>query len=300
MKHLICFSGGHSSGLVALEVANRFGTENMILLNHDISKEMEHADIKRFKKELADYLCLPITYANYEANEVNTNQFDISINKKAFAVRTSDIKPICTIELKTKPFYKWLENNIDDYIIYYGFDSTEKHRIERRINILSKMGYKSDYPLALWYKSDLDIYNQNQLELFTPDTSIKAKFEGERVFNSTNQVGIKPPMTYEKFKHANCIGCLRGGKQHWYVVFCLYPEIFQKAKEAEKILNHSIIKDHYLSDLESIFTEMKEIGIEATEKIESSTFWYNAKKKINSLKVFDTQDLFSCSVECIA
>jgi hypothetical protein len=55
-----------------------------------------------------------------------------------------------------------------------------------------------------------------------------------------------------------------------------------------------------LSDLESIFTEMKEIGIEATEKIESSTFWYNTKKKINNLKVFDTQDLFSCSVECIA
>ena len=36
-KHIICFSGGHSSAIVAIEVVRRFGKENTVLLNHDIN-----------------------------------------------------------------------------------------------------------------------------------------------------------------------------------------------------------------------------------------------------------------------
>lgn len=194
-KHLICFSGGHSSGLVALEVADKFGTENMILLNHDISKKTEHQDIKRFKKELADYLGLKITYANYKNDNIITkNQF------------------VCTVKLKTKYFHEWLKNNPNDYIIYYGFDCTEKHRIIRWQNILKDMGYDSDYPLALWYKEDVNVYNEFQLDLFNSNSFIEPKFSGSRKFKSTNQIGIKPPLTYKKNKNANCIGCIRVSK----------------------------------------------------------------------------------------
>lgn len=301
LKHLICFSGGHSSGLVALEVAEKFGTENMILLNHDISKETEHEDIKRFKKELADYLGLKITYANYKNNIVTKNQFDISLEKKGFAIRTNVITPICTVELKTKPFHDWLINNSNNYIIYYGFDSTEKHRIIRRQNILKNMGYHSDYPLALWYKEDIDIYNNfdGQLNFIENIELLEPKFTGNRKFYNTNQIGIKPPLTYSKFKHANCIGCIRAGKQHWYIVYCLYPDIFERAKTAEIILKHSIIKNSFLHELENLFEEMKLNNIEPNENIESSKFWHNVKKVLKK-NTFDIQDLFSCSIECIA
>ena len=36
LKHIVCFSGGHSSAIVAIEVARKFGKENVILLNHNI------------------------------------------------------------------------------------------------------------------------------------------------------------------------------------------------------------------------------------------------------------------------
>ena len=52
MKYIVCYSGGHSSALVAIEAVRKYGKENVILLNHDISKEVEHEDIKRFKKRI--------------------------------------------------------------------------------------------------------------------------------------------------------------------------------------------------------------------------------------------------------
>jgi hypothetical protein len=41
------------------------------LLNHDINSRFENKDIKRFKKEVADYLGLQITYANHN-DELST------------------------------------------------------------------------------------------------------------------------------------------------------------------------------------------------------------------------------------
>ena len=72
MKHVICYSGGHSSALTAVEVTRKYGKENVILLNHNISSEVEHDDIKRFKQEVADYLGIKITYANMDGYEEMT------------------------------------------------------------------------------------------------------------------------------------------------------------------------------------------------------------------------------------
>ena len=66
MKYIVCFSGGHASAITAIEVVRKVGRENVILLNHDISSNVEHEDIKRFKLEVANYLGIDITYANNE------------------------------------------------------------------------------------------------------------------------------------------------------------------------------------------------------------------------------------------
>ena len=52
MKHIVCYSGGHSSALVAIEVVRKFGKEDVVLLNHDINQSVESEDIKRLKKRL--------------------------------------------------------------------------------------------------------------------------------------------------------------------------------------------------------------------------------------------------------
>lgn len=254
LKHIVCYSGGHSSAVVALNVVARFGKDNVILLNHDINRFVEHEDIKRFKQEVADYLGIPLTYANHPKWDT-MDQFDVSVNTKSFKGATG--MAICTSLLKTKPFNDYLKANFEDKncVIYYGFDKNEMHRVQRRASILSGQGYRSDYPLALW--EDLK-------------------------YVSTEDVGIQKPMAYTSFKHANCTGCLKAGKQHWYIVYCTRPDIWQKAKEAEEKIGYSIMRNDYLEELEEQFAKMKEAGIEANEHEDARTFFARVRKIIQT------------------
>ena len=270
VKHIICYSGGHSSAIVAIAATEKYGKENIILLNHDINASTEHPDIKRFKNEVSDYLNIPITYANMPRfNELD--QFDICIKEKAF--KTNNTPGICTNRLKTEPFYKWIKTNKiteKNAIIYYGFDANEQHRIIRRRRILKEsLGLNTCFPLSDW--------------------NIKIK--------NTSEINIIPPLTYSVFKHANCTGCLKGGIQHWYCVYCKRPDLFDKAKYAEKIIKHSIIKNITMQDLEIKFNIMQNLKIKPSEHIQPQKFWTDAKKYIkqNNLNIEDEKP---CECSC--
>lgn len=251
MKKIICFSGGHSSALAAIETVRKYGRDNVILLNHDISSHVEHEDIKRFKREIADYLGLPITYANMPGWET-TPPLAVAVANKAF--KAYNRPAFCTSRLKTEPFYKWLEKNAErgDWVIY-GFDPEETSRMMRRSDVMNAMGYKAVFPLADW----------------------------ERTIQATEEVGIARPITYATYKHANCTGCLKAGKQHWYCVYCLRPDIWVEAKAAEETIGYSIIKGVYLKDLEPKFQEMRDtLRIVPTDKTKSARFWADVRKAI--------------------
>ena len=248
-KYIVCFSGGHSSALATIETVRKHGKENVILLNHDISSHVEHEDIKRFKQDISNYCGIPITYANADDFEKMT-PLEVCEKIGAFSLGTG--RAFCTYELKTKPFYKWLENNAEkgDHIVY-GFDEDETDRIGRRAAIIRAMGYVPEFPLAYW----------------------------ERTIEHTEDMGIARPKTYKIYKHANCIGCLKAGKQHWYAVYCLRPDIFEEAKQAEKQIGYSIIKGTYLQDLEPKFHEMKfDKYICPSEKLNAQDFWARVEK----------------------
>ena len=269
MKHIVCYSGGHSSALVAIEVVRKYGKENVILVNHDISSNVEHEDIKRFKRDVAKYLGLPITYVNIDGKIASDipDQFDVCVSISAFKVGQGT--ELCTSKLKTEPFLLWLSKiPPDECIIYYGFDKSERVRIQRRAGILGAKGYKTEYPLAFWERSIL----------------------------TTKEIGIEPPMSYSKFKHANCIGCLKAGKRHWYITYCLRPDIFKKAKWAESEIGYTIIKGVSMEELEPIFKVMKASGIEANEHEHANTFWAKVRKMNLSLMA---EDFSNKPCECI-
>jgi|GEM_PF-385468 len=252
-KHVVCFSGGHSSALVAVEVARRHGTENLILLNHDINPSVEDPDIKRFKREVAGYLGVEITYANYPSWDT-MDQFDVCIKHTGFKVGATSV--LCTHRFKTEPFHKWLAANMEpekNCVVYYGFDAYEDHRIERRTAVLGDMGYQTDYPLARWTG---------------------------RTIESTREIGIEPPLTYGVFKHANCTACLRAGRRHWYIVYCTRPDLWEKAKKAEAHIGHTILRNVRLEELEADFAIMREAKVEATENTEASLFWAHAREAL--------------------
>lgn len=272
-KYVVCYSGGHSSALVAVEAVRKVGKENVILLNHNISAKVEHEEVKRFKQEVADYLGIKITYANMPGWETKT-PLEICTEKQAFKIELSKVP--CTYNLKTLPFQKWLSANYpatadkpnEEIVVLYGFDATEPHRIQRRSGIMATMGYRTDYPLAFW----------------------------ERTIQNIEEIGVQRPATYETFKHANCIGCLKAGRQHWYAVYCLYPEIFKEAVEAEAIIGHSIIKGAYLEELVPQFRIMRKLGITPEDKSRSQSFWATAKKKIKEYEEDEDNRPCECAI----
>jgi hypothetical protein len=265
--HIVCYSGGESSGLTALEVVRKFGRENVLLVNHDMHFTVEDPDIKRFKAELAAHLGLPITFVNYR--DAAFDQFDVCVQKQAFKVQNG--QEFCTSVLKTGPFMDFLAREFPakDAVCYYGFDANEGVRIQRRSSIMAEQGYATDFPLAMWQRTCL----------------------------STIEIGIKPPLTYSMFKHANCIGCLKAGWQHWYCVYCTRPDIWLKAKWAEEEIGHAIHHDEsgpvYLEDMEERFAIMKCAGVEPTEHMPHQKFWAIARKFI---AIASTPDLLPC--EC--
>jgi hypothetical protein len=267
--HVVCFSGGHSSALVAIEVVRRFGKDRVVLLNHDINPTVEDPDIKRFKQEVAEYLDLPIVYANYVG--WNTmDQFDICRKHSAFKVGSTSV--LCTHRLKTEPFHKWLADNMEPHkncVIYYGFDKSEGVRMQRRTGVLGEMGYQTDYPLALW----------------------------DRTIQSTQELGIEPPLTYGVFRHANCTGCLKAGRQHWYVIFCTRPDLWQKAKDTEEQIEYSILRNVYLEELEPYFARMRDAGVEATERLPSGEFWARARELVQYTEAPNIMSFFSLEAE---
>jgi hypothetical protein len=258
MKHVVCYSGGHESAIAAIETVEKYGYKDVILLNHDICERSEDPDIKRFKREVADYVNVPITYANM-SRWWQKDQFDVCMELEAFKFGIQS-SALCTREIKTKPFENWLSKNFpskpfevrDDVEIIYGFGRNEGTRITRRVGVMLSKGYKTDYPL-LWE---------------------------HRTIHDTEEAGIKRPRTYEIFNHANCKGCLKAGKQHWFVVYCLYPEVWEKAKRAEEKIGYSILREKFLKDYEEEFKFLNESNLTATEKINPQKFWATARKLI--------------------
>jgi thermostable 8-oxoguanine DNA glycosylase len=256
-KYIVCLSGGHSSAIAAIETVRKYGKENVILLNHDISPDVEDQDIKRFKNEISEYLEIPITYANMEGWETKT---PLKVCREIKGFKFGLGTALCTYNLKTKPFYKYLNDNYpvekgqmrEDVKIIYGFDREEPSRIQRRIGVMQIKGYYTDFPLAYW----------------------------DRTIQNTEEIGIKRPSTYKLFRHANCIGCLKAGKQQWYLVYCLYPQIWSEALQAENEIGYSILKDTYLEELESKFRQMKCKGITPGEKMKPQTFWAEVEKAL--------------------
>jgi hypothetical protein len=82
----------------------------------------------------------------------------------------------------------------------------------------------------------------------------------------------------------NCVGCLKAGWQHWYIVYCTRKDIWNEAKYGEDEIGYAIHKDKdgpvYLEEKEELFDSMIAAGVVATEKTKPQTFWAQARKAV--------------------
>lgn len=260
--HVVKYSGGVSSALVAAMVLKKYGKENTVWVNSVVNAEPE--DVSRFEEEFAKYHDMEITYLKADEEKYpGLTPYSVAKKEKAFAIRGGfGANILCTSRLKIDPFMEWLKSVDREVRIYYGFDKGEEHRLQRVSTESAVRGIRGDAPLITW------------------DNPLTPRY--------LDEIGVKPPMQYQTFKHANCIGCLKAhSKRHWLCVYVHHRAIFDQFKELENELGYSIIRNHFLEELEPYFEEIQKLGLEINEHGSNQKFWAEIKRALRSKNSLD-------------
>jgi len=207
---IVGFSGGVTSAWCAGWALRHFPRDEVVLLFHDT--KAEDADTYRFLNEMAARLQMPITDRSdgRSLDQVFEDHNAIANNRMGF----------CSEELKQIPGKKFIrelqEHGVTEIVRVFGFSANEGHRIQRQ----------SAYS---W-----------QLSTLWCEVSARFPIAEEKVTKQdcanwcSCTMGVSIPRIYEWSEHANCVGCIKGGKNYWLAVKENAPEVYAHRKEQEQ------------------------------------------------------------------
>lgn len=198
MKHVVGFSGGAASAVVA-EIVSKAHPGNTVLLFHDTKTEPD--DNERFRREVADYLGLPITE--------RSDGRDIWGVFEDEGYLGNGRNTMCSRILKQELSMKYMKEN-QPATLYVGFTVDEWRRQQRLHAKYLHAGVPTGFPL------------------------IDLKMGKEECLHRVETCwGIRPPQLYEWAEHANCIPCIKGKKAYWGLIYMFEREAWERAVQAE-------------------------------------------------------------------
>jgi hypothetical protein len=205
MRYIVSLSGGVASAVAADRTIQRYGRENVFLWFADTSAEDE--DLHRF---LAD--CIRrwggdlVTYCD------GRTPLEVAEDKQI--IPNQRIAP-CTLELKIKPFQRFLARQEKPVTVLLGLGWNEQHRMARpKANYEAIAGVTVDYPL-MWKPLEFRPYQ----DVVRDDW------------------GIEPPRAYAMgFSHNNCLnhGCVKQGVGDWLRFRHYFPLRFAGTRDWEQ------------------------------------------------------------------
>lgn len=261
MKHVVMFSGGIGSWATAKRVAEKHGTDDLILLFADVKGDStdphvgEDEDTYRFIEDAAKHVGAElVTVMDAQKRDI----WRVFHDKKFLG---NSRQANCSHLLKQKPCRDWLEAHCDpkDTVVYVGIDWTETHRIPKIVK--NYLPYVAKAPLT-------------EKPFLSKDGMIAlAKAQG-----------LEPPRLYAKgYSHNNCGGgCVRAGQGQFELLKRTNPERYAvwEAKERE-------LRDYLGKDVAIMSESVKGVTIPLTlEKF---------RKRIDSQPgMFDADDIGGC------
>jgi hypothetical protein len=203
--HIIQFSGGIGSWAAAMRVAERHGTDGLVLLAADT--KAEDPDLWRFVADAAALLGVePVVVAD------GRTPWQVFADQRF--VGNSRIAP-CSTFLKQRPCRAWLSGHADpvDTILYVGIDWSEQQRIP---------GIERGW--APWTV---------RFPMCDPPHLTKPQ-----MLDWARAEGLRPPRLYQQgFAHNNCFGaCVRAGQRQWRHLLAVAPERYLAAEAEEEKL----------------------------------------------------------------
>lgn len=168
----------------------------------------------------------------------------------------------CTIQLKLKPFERWLDGFIND-----GYE------------IKSYVGIRADEPERSGYmtieKPITSVFP------FREDGIVKSDIE-----NILQRNGLELPAYYQWRSRSGCTFCFYQKKIEWVKLLEKHPELFEQAKTFEKGEDNNVVGEtfYWMGQGQPLSTlEVPEERIRIIEHHEQQVAKFNKKKRKNSL-----------------
>jgi len=218
-KVIVGFSGGVSSAWCAGWALRTYPRHEVVFLFHDTKEEDE--DTYRFIRDMAAALEHPVTEVSdgRSVTEIFHDENAIANNRMAFCSR------ILKAEQRDKYFAHLRANGVSEIVNVLGFSAMEEQRVQRAAGRAIQQGYTCRFPM------------------------IEDKVTKQQAADWCVSLGVCLPKMYVWSEHANCVGCVRGGKAYWLAVKENAPEIFEQRAKLEEEFGHTILKDTTLRNL---------------------------------------------------
>ena len=217
---VVGFSGGVTSAWCAGWALRNFPKAEVILLWHDTKEE--DPDTYRFLVEMANALEHEITERS-DGRSVTELCYDENM-------LPSNLAPFCSRKLKVEQHEKFVtelkSQDVDEIICVYGFSANEEPRVQRKTAMGWTMGYTCRFPLIEESVSKQDCANW-----------------------CTCVMGVQVPDMYAWSDHANCVGCVRGGKAYWLAVQDNRPDVFEQRVALEQEFGHTFNRRYSLAEI---------------------------------------------------
>lgn len=225
---IVGFSGGVTSAWCAAWALRTFSRDSVTLLFHDTKEEDE--DTYRFMREVAERLGHPIVERSdgRSVTQVARDEGAIPNNRMAFCSR------ILKAEQRDRYMAELRALGCAEIINVVGFTAVEWQRIQRASMRAEAAGYKARFPCA-----ENGVTKQDCIDWCIRD------------------LGVRPPAIYQWSEHANCLGCVRGGKSYWLAVRENAPDAFARRVALEAEFGHTILKESRLIDIQPLKRKVK-------------------------------------------
>ncbi len=237
---VVGFSGGVTSAWCAGWALRSFPRDEVILLWHDTKEE--HPDTYRFLHEMAAALDMPITERSdgRSVTELFRDEGMLGNNQNT----------MCSRILKAEQgsaFVAELKAAGHQVIKVIGYSAHERKRVDRMVGHCANEGIQARFPII-----EHGITKQQCADW------------------CACEMKVQPSAQYEDFDHANCEGCVRGGKDYFLRLHEKRPHIYWQRSALEEEFGHTIIRggdrEHYtLRELVNITLKRK---VSRKEKIE--------------------------------
>jgi len=181
---VVGFSGGVTSAWCAGWALRTFPREEVVLLWHDTKEG--HPDTYRFLREMADALGMPITERSdgRSVTQLFRDEGFLGNNQNTF----------CSRILKAEPSAKYiagLKAQGFDVIKVVGYSAKEPKRVARMVGRANLEGITVRFPV------------------------IEEGMTKQACTDWVMAQGVQPSAMCCWSDHANCIGCVKGGRAYW-------------------------------------------------------------------------------------